>query len=303
MSLIATATGIILLLFRHIKKIPRVPLYTLWILVAIRLCVPFAISSEISIFGLARGLIKRVVKVPTPLIGPAPLNLSFTNSVGAAESYFPLTYKTQSLQQLFEILSTIWVVGVVSTITLVVILYFFTSKSMKKGKHFRDNIFVNPKVKTPFLLGIFWPKVMIPSCLVRDESALQYVLLHEHVHIKRKDNLLRILAIFIACIHWFNPFVWIFLKSFLHDLELTCDILAIKSLNSSQRKEYAKTLMDLSYQEHLSISSAFGESNPYTRVLNILTYKRLSVVALIYSVLLIIVLSITLLSNPMNSGR
>lgn len=35
------------------------------------------------------------------------------------------------------------------------------------------------------------------------------VLCHERVHLQRRDYLIKPAALFICCVHWFNPLVWL----------------------------------------------------------------------------------------------
>ena len=45
-----------------------------------------------------------------------------------------------------------------------------------------------------------------------DDDEIEYILLHELSHYKRKDILVNYLMIFLQCIHWFNPFIWYLFK-------------------------------------------------------------------------------------------
>ena len=89
----------------------------------------------------------------------------------------------------------------------------------------RDNIYVSDKITSAAVYGVFRPKIIIPKGyeLRYELQNSDYVLAHESAHIRRKDNLWRIIAVISASIHWFNPFAWILLKKFLEETELACD--------------------------------------------------------------------------------
>ena len=59
----------------------------------------------------------------------------------------------------------------------------------------------------PFLAGICKPAVFIPAALIRREDSVQ-IIVHEMVHLKRGDLLLRPLERLVADIFWLSPFAW-----------------------------------------------------------------------------------------------
>lgn len=296
MSITATAIGILIVLFRFVKQIPRFIIYALWGLVFIRLVFPFAFSSEASILNLAGSFIKKVVEVPVPVQDNS--YLSFTNCIGTARSYFPVTYKSDYLKMVFEGTSFIWLIGALAAILTVIILYYLSSSELSKAVHLKDNIYVSDMVQSPMVFGVFRQRIIIPSHLEEDSQQLKYVLLHELVHVKRHDNLLRILAVFTACIHWFNPFVWIFLRMFFGDMELSCDLAAVKQLSKKDKNQYAQVLVNMGTGQKVFMSTAFAKTNVKVRVLNVLGYKRLTALATVFSVLFVIAVAIALLTNP-----
>lgn len=89
-------------------------------------------------------------------------------------------------------------------------LYALICKELKKSIiHIKDNIYYSDALISPILIGILRSKIILPPGFDPDSTLGKMVLTHENVHRKRFDNLWRTLAIGIACIHWFNPMVWI----------------------------------------------------------------------------------------------
>ena len=62
----------------------------------------------------------------------------------------------------------------------------------------------------PAVFGIFRPRLLLPNHLsvTLSDSELQHVLLHELVHIRRRDVLLNWVWISLQAWHWFNPVLW-----------------------------------------------------------------------------------------------
>lgn len=98
-------------------------------------------------------------------------------------------------------------------------------------------------LKAPMLAGLFYPVLLLPECLPSSET-LQYVLLHELVHFKRKDIWLKALALLTNSLHWFNPMTWYMTCLVERDTELACDETVLTYLSPSEYKVYAKTIFD-----------------------------------------------------------
>lgn len=296
MSITATFIGFLIMILRKIKRIPRWGVYSLWTLVLLRLIIPFSVSSRISIINLSKSFVKKVVNIKT--LSQEGINLTFSNSIGAVDSYFPVEYKTEQLKLVFETAAFVWIVGTVGALLAVAILYFLTNNELRNSLLIKDNVYSSEMVQAPIVHGIFKQHIIIPQNYIYNTEQLKYVVLHEEVHIKRHDNLLRLIAVFTACIHWFNPFVWAFLKLFTDDMEITCDTKVIKSLSPELRKQYAQTLVNVSSRQQIFMSTAFSKSNVKVRVTNVLTYKKLSIFALAATMIFIIFLSVILFTNP-----
>jgi TonB family protein len=69
------------------------------------------------------------------------------------------------------------------------------------------------------------PAVVLPEAVAEHlcEEELEAVLLHELVHVERRDNLYGNLQTALACLYWFHPLVWLFNRRLLEERELACD--------------------------------------------------------------------------------
>lgn len=296
MSITAAIIGLPVLVLRRLKVVSRFSIYIFWHLVFVRMIFPYSFSSEASIFNFTGNLLKKVVSVPTPLQNRP--YLTFSNVIGAADSYFPITYKTNSLENLFKGAAFVWSIGAVAALMISFILYYITRKELRKAELISTNLYKSQSVSTPIVSGLFKQRIIISSELAGDEPELKYVLLHERVHIKRYDNLKRTAAIFTACIHWFNPFAWLYLRFFLNDMELACDERAVKPLSDHERKKYARALVSFSAAQGVFMTTAFGNSGIKARVLNVISYKRYTFMAMVISILSIAAAILMLLTNP-----
>lgn len=289
MSITAAVTGLVVLLIRTIHRIPRRVVYFLWAIPFLRMLVPLGLNSRYSFLSLISHFTTKTVTVFVPTDDIA---FSMVNSVMAANSYFPIKYKINILEQLFSVASVVWIVVFLAIIITLSVLYFTTIHEIKDAVPIRENIYLSEKIQSPAVYGIFNPRIVLP--LSYTEKDMDYVLMHERMHIRRVDNLWRIVAFFITAVHWFNPLAWLFLKLFLADTELACDECVISKLDSEQMKQYARLLLDCMDKPTIFVS-AFGSAKIRTRIENILSFKKMTLVSLIgFSVLLTMIFYILL---------
>lgn len=292
MSIVGSVTGLFIMVLRKIKILPRFAVYLLWMLPLIRLWIPFGVANQYSLLNfLSRFTTKTVVVWQDVSILP---EFSMTNSVMAASSYFPIEYKTNLLDHIFSVTSLVWIVVAVAGIFTAVLLYFLTKPELNSAVLIKDNVYKSDKITAPAVYGIFHPQIIIPSAI--SEGDIGYILVHEKVHIKRKDNLFRVIAIITVCIHWFNPLAWIFLKCFLSDMEFACDAKVLKTFNKGESKEYARALLSCASGKAF-FTSAFGGAKTKVRIENILSYKKLTLVSSLFFALLIAAITIVLITN------
>ena len=105
----------------------------------------------------------------------------------------------------------------------------------------------SPDIATPALYGFLKPKLLLPCGFIGRFSAkeLQFILLHELAHVKRRDILLNWLAAILQILHWFNPLIWFGFARWRADRELACDALALETAGAGQNQEYGRTILRL----------------------------------------------------------
>jgi beta-lactamase regulating signal transducer with metallopeptidase domain len=304
MSLVSCFVIAALLLIRQIRRLPRRVMYPLWALAFFRLLVPFAAPTSWSLFNFTGGLVKRLVTIETITQGLAPASdahpglWTTMNSIGAVDRYVPVEYKTESLRQIFTTGAAVWAVVAAASIIAATILYSLTRKELKQAVRIRGGLYCSDLLLSPILTGLFRPRIILPPALDPDSPEGAMVIAHENVHKARLDNLWRLLAICVTCLHWFNPFAWILLKSFLADMELSCDEAVIRKLGKEERERYAGTLLRFAEDRRVLVSSAFGRSGVKVRITNVLNYRKLTLVGLVASSLLLLAVALVLITNP-----
>ena len=291
MSIVASFMGLIVMLLRKIRFIPRRVSVFLWIIPFLRMTVPVGLNSPYSLMSLVSRFTTRTVTVYQP---SDDIAFSFSNSIRAAESYSPITYKVNILGTVFSVAGMIWIVVSLALLIALTLIYVSTKNAVADSRHLESNIFFSDKVDSPAVYGIIRPKIIIPGSY--KDMELKHIIRHEKTHIKRLDNLWRILGFITASVHWFNPLSWVFLKAFLNDLELSCDEMAVSGYDKEERKEYARTLLSCSGSKSLLVS-AFGGAKVRTRIENVLSYKKMTAFSALGFALLVVVIIFTLITN------
>lgn len=104
---------------------------------------------------------------------------------------------------------------------------------------------VSDWVISPVSIGIFRPKIILTKTLSGEEQfQLMYILLHEVVHIRQHDNLLRLICAFAVIAQWFNPLSWVMFYFVRKDIELACDETVVTLIGNENRVFYANALID-----------------------------------------------------------
>lgn len=291
MSITAALTGILVMLVRMIKKIPRRIMVFLWLVPFLRMTVPLGLNSPYSLMTLISKITTKTIVVFQPT---EDISFSMMNSVMAANTYFPITYKVNILDDIFGVASVIWIIVSLAILLMLIIIYFTTIHEIKDSTHLKDNVYLSEKVTSPAVYGIIRPRIILP--LSYKDKDIELIIQHEKTHIRGLDNLWRMIAFMVVAVHWFNPLAWMFLRALLADLELSCDERVLVKLGVDRSKEYATALLECR-QGPTVFASAFGGARIRTRIENVLSFRKLTWISLVVFVALIGIILYVLLTN------
>lgn len=97
-------------------------------------------------------------------------------------------------------------------------------------------LFVCNVIDSPMCFGIFQKGIYITN---EQNPCIDMILKHELCHYKRNDVLYQLLCVLVESIHFFNPFVKIFVVMAERNIELYCDDTVMENCSISQRKQYS----------------------------------------------------------------
>lgn len=321
MSLNASFVIIAVLFLRLLfKKLPKKYSYVLWLIVFLRFLWPFTFESMVSLIPITSEPItqERLTDVTAKVRSERPIYSStvtkqvdtYNTSYNDAQSKViaPVDVDISSSTNYVDISNTPNYVEVASIIWLGIGLLLITVSVVRLIKlnmklntatlinEQYDRVYETDQISSPFIIGIIRPRICLPIGLTYKE--MQHVIMHERMHWKRKDYLVKLIAFIAVILHWFNPLAWVSLYLLTKDMEMSCDEMVMEQTKEDIRLDYSQSLLSLSIkQSGLLTPLAFGESNTKSRVKNILNFKKPSSLVSIIAILLVLIIAVTLLTN------
>lgn len=199
-------------------------------------------------------------------------------------------------------LAFIWTAGCVILLLYAVCSYILLRRKTGAAFNNGENIYICDDIDTPFILGIFSPKIYIPSLLTEEERG--YVIAHEKAHLKRLDCVWKPLGFILLAMYWFNPLSWVAYILLCRDIELACDERVIADKDIEYKKQYAMTLLNCSSPKKMvsACPLAFGEVSVKTRIKMVLNYKKPAFWLVLAAVAACVVVMVCFMTNPKSSA-
>ncbi|HHU76502.1 MAG TPA: DUF4825 domain-containing protein [Firmicutes bacterium] len=298
MSFTASFVILFILLARtFLQKLPKVFSYALWGVVLFRLVCPFSFGSVFSLLPNKTNAISPDIiyqTAPTIDTGIPVIN----NNIQQLLPVVPPTASANPLQIWIFIGTIVWLLGMAILLIYSIAPLMRLQKCLENAVYEKNNIYLSGHLDTPFVMGIIRPKIYLPASLTGEEK--RYILLHEQMHIKRFDHIVKIVSFFALCLHWFNPLVWVAFIVSGRDMEMSCDETVIKELGGGIKKEYSSSLLTLATGRRIigGTPLTFGGGNTRGRIKNVLNYKKPAFWNVAVALVLCIVLAGCLITNP-----
>lgn len=316
---------VVLALRLCLRRAPKIFSYVLWLVVLFRLLCPVSIALPVSVFHLIPSVqMDAADQLPArehPGNGDAMLSERPDGTDRAEEAFkvdapsaedFTIEYSKESetaeletveLETVIEAIVSgnwrkpalfIWLVGVVAMLFYAVISTLQLHKKLKNAMPESGNIYLLEGITSPFVAGIFRPRIYLPCGL--EEHERTYILLHEQTHIRRGDPLFRVLAYAALTLHWFNPFVWMAFFLSGRDMEMSCDEQVLRRLGGEIRCDYSDSLLAMAQGKRFAgfAPLAFGEGDTGKRIKNVLNYKKATLRVMVIGALVVVLAVVAL---------
>ena len=257
--------------------------FGLWLLVVVRLALPWTISSSVSLFNYLSfsNASAMVAHIPPFARSQGDAVLPVADSF-PDEAPVPMGATPAPAIDVFSWLPLVWAAGVAGLGLCLIATHFRLWRRVTPCRPLTDPDVMNlledckqlmgvrvpmslvetPAVDAPCLFGFVRPRLLLPPGFTRGFSPdeLRHVFLHELGHVKRRDIPLGWLMAVLQILHWFNPLVWLAFSRIRTVRELACDELALSHAGVQGSKPYGRTIVKLleSFGNSLRVPSLAG---------------------------------------------
>lgn len=277
MSITASFAAVFVMGFRLLlKKLPKSYSYVLWLVVLFRFLCPFTYHSDFSLLPVYSDAMGEEIiyeEVPTIESGvffvDRPINRVLERAMAPEGRYISVN----PLQIALFVMLVIWEAGMLVFFISHMAGYIRLRRRLGTAMKTSDRVYESDRITGAFVMGIFRPAIYLPCGLKQEERDM--ILLHERVHVKRRDYLVKAFGFLMVMVHWFNPLAYVSFHLMCSDMEMACDEKVLKELGEDGRKPYSLALLSAAEQRsRISFPLAFGESHTKLRIKNILSYKK-----------------------------
>ena len=323
------------------KRAPRWVFCVLWAMVALRLALPFSVQSPFSVVPSVNTVSLVTEPVPAPDEYPAPevsapeetvlypvytepgaadpaqtaetlpqrqhivINTGIAaidNTIAASGSGREYSGEEKAAD-IGIVLFAVWASGAALAVSYAAFSYLRLRSKLRCSIKDADGAYICDAIDTPFILGVFRPRIYIPSGM--NERERSNVLAHEKAHLKRLDHLWKPLGYLMLAAYWFNPLMWLAYILFCRDIEIACDEKVIKTLDTGSKADYSQTLVELNRPRRIisACPLAFGEVGVKERVKKVLNYKKPALWMIVTALILCAALCACMMTDPVDGSN
>lgn len=154
------------------------------------------------------------------------------------------------IPQWFNIFARIWLAGIIIFAIYEIIKYWRGAHSIRnyifeKIEDPEDNLtyyLIPDEICGPCTIGFFRQKIVFPESFPLHPDFIM-VYKHEHTHLKNHDNLVKLLCLFVLCLHWMNPVAYLLLFLYIDTAEIVSDSVAVDGCTKEKRQDYVSLLV------------------------------------------------------------
>ena len=313
-------------LLRH--KVSKAFFYYIWIVVLLRLVLPFSPSANAMVVLFAKTQPATATIPYETTAGQTTSSASAADSTGITidgqtlytPTDTPVGTSTENNQEdvwapLGSSLIWVWLVGACVYLLCYIIPYLRFAREVKKSSipplQEYNNIFNRLSssqrvrlmqcdyIRTPMLVGVFRPCIIVPRLAFAQndpEEKMTHILRHELIHYRRKDLIYKWVTVCISALHWFNPLMFLVQREISRACELACDEGAMSGMDANERRQYGETLLSLAATHRmpagiLTTTMCEDKASLKERLIGIMKFKKHTASAAALSVVLVLLLA------------
>ncbi|MBQ6829534.1 MAG: hypothetical protein IJO59_00260 [Clostridia bacterium] len=289
----------VLLLRFCFAKAPKYIRCLLWGIVGVRLLMPFSIESALSLLPTSQTIPDEIVYATVPSVNTGIFEVDQLVNPVIGENLAPqVGAGVNPVQVWLFIGGLVWAIGVLAMLCYALVSYLSVRRRVREAALFSDNVYRCDRVDSPFILGLFRPRIYLPSDMGEEDQ--RYVIAHEQAHLARRDHWWKPLGFALLAVYWFNPLLWVAYVLLCRDIELACDEKVLATCGEEQKKPYADALINCSVPRKrlTACPLAFGETGVKGRIKSVLHYKKPAFWVIVIALLACVAVAIGFLTVP-----
>ena len=215
-----------------------------WLLVALRLAVPFNVS---------------LPRAPVVLEAPAPAAVSaawveeggFQGVELTARTLPPGEAAPEAVERglsltTAELAFAVWAAVAAGVLAGRLLWYAAFRRRTARwctpaGTYEGVSVYACALLSSPALTGLLRPRILLPEGVEEERRA--FALAHEAMHARRRDLWRKALLLWVCALHWFNPLVWLLRRAAERDMEIACDAAVLAGRDGEWRRRYGAALL------------------------------------------------------------
>lgn len=300
-SVFALAAVIIRLLAG--RRLPQFFYYWLWNITLTVLLIPIRPTSPLSVYNLLGHKLNGEFYITAANTSASELLTTQAPGIAAvSQSSWP------------RLLPVIWLAGAAACGLYFIVnriywlvklrsLRLSAAETVLDGKAYKLKL--SDCVDSPCVFGLTGEKIIFPCGWdFSDGPATELALRHELYHIRHFDNLRKCALTLLACLHWFNPIVWLVFALANRDMELYCDCCVVEDIQDELRAVYAGMLLRQGTSSPAAAAARLFPSQKSVlkeRIVSIMTSKKpkILLIAACIACLIIIFSAFATTSTPL----
>jgi len=245
----------------------------LWGLVLVRMMMPIAPASPVSLHNVMNFLPSEQAAAPTDITVGQPARMGVVNDdqtgqtwTEAAVTTVPAEPNLSLIEVSIALLPFVWLGGGLLVLASNVYRHWRFSRKVAQSPDWTEGrvpaiwrrccqelkikqeipVKQCDHVSQPAVMGMWRPTLLLSANTAElDDEELRMVMLHELTHIRRRDVAINWLLVLAAAFQWWNPIFWLAYSRYSHLREQSCDAFVLRHVNgeASPSRRYAEVLL------------------------------------------------------------
>ena len=297
------------------KKLPAWWHYSLWIILLLRMIIPWKFENPLNISNVVPISIDESL-FESVLIEEQFITAKFTPELSSSPQGWHV--------QVNDVLLILWITCAIIFGMYILVKNIKFRNAIKKEPLLTEKrvlyllekckrrmkiraplkITITDKIKSPALFGYIRPRLLLPVGVPEklNDAELSYMFMHELGHLKRHDIGVSWIIAFLQVFQWFNPLVWLAFHHMRIDQESACDASVLSRIKRNHTIDYAGTIVGFleNFCRNRKLPALVGILENQTqikkRITMIVNYRKYSKTMAFFSTALLVIVGFILFS-------